>query len=125
MKKESNKDWLFWTPRIIAILFILFLALFSFDIFDLQLGFWGTIVGLLMHNIPSIILTIVLVLSWKKGTLAGYVFIGAGILYILLLAFGAEKFEWYMLSYSMIIAGPAFLTGYLFLMGSKKRLNKK
>ena len=42
---KINK-FIFWTPRILAILFILFLALFSLDVFDGNYGFWGTILGL-------------------------------------------------------------------------------
>lgn len=55
---KVNK-YIFWTPRILSILFILFLAMFSLDIFEGNYGFWGTIVGLFMHNIPAMILLII------------------------------------------------------------------
>lgn len=115
MKDKKNK-FIFWTPRILAILFILFLALFSLDIFDGNYGFWGTVLGLFMHNIPSLILLIVLLISWKHEIVGGIVFILAGLLYMGLLIF-RNQFEWYMLSWSLIIAGPAFLVGILFLIG--------
>ena len=53
MKKKINK-FIYWTPRILAILFILFLAMFSLDIFEGNYGFLGTIAGLFMHNIPAL-----------------------------------------------------------------------
>lgn len=110
---------LFWTPRILAIIFILFLALFSLDIFDMNLDFWGTVVGLFMHNIPSLILLIVLIISWKYEIVGGIAFIVGGLLYITILR--KNPFEWYMLSWSMIIAGPAFLVGILFIVGWMKK----
>jgi hypothetical protein len=37
-----------------------------------------------------------------------------------------NSFEWYMVSYSLIIAGPAFLIGILFIVNwLKKRNNRK
>ena len=58
MEKNISKS-LYWTPRILSIVFIFFLALMSLDIFEGNYGFWGTIVGLFMHNIPAMILLIV------------------------------------------------------------------
>ncbi len=111
--------FIYWTPRILSILFILFISLFSLDIFDLSLGFWGTIVGLLMHNIHSFVLTTVLIISWKHEIVGGVAFILAGLLYMALLL--TNQFEWYMISWSLIIAGPAFFIGYLFLLNWFKK----
>jgi hypothetical protein len=117
--------FVYWTPRIVSILFLLFLAMFSLDVFDADLGFWGTVIGLLMHNTPVFILAIILWISWKREIVGGIVFILAGLLYISLLAKDSllNHAEWYMLSYSLIIAGPAFFIGILFLIGwfKKKR----
>jgi hypothetical protein len=129
--KEMTKinKFIFWTPRILAILFILFLAMFSLDIFDGNYGFWGTIVGLFMHNIPSMLLLIVLIISWKHELVGAIVFILAGILYIarlLMTILMNPPPQWYMLSWSLTIAGPAFLVGILFLIGwrQKKKLGQ-
>jgi len=107
-------------PRVLAIFFIAFLSLFSLDIFDENRGFWMTILGLLMHNIPSLILIIVLIISWNYEIIGGVAFILAGLLYIVLI-FMNPVFNWYMLFWSMIIAGPAFLIGILFLLNWSKR----
>ena len=63
---ETLKQTMFWMPRVAGILFVLFLSLFALDIFEMQLGFWGTIVGLFMHLIPSILLAIALFIAWKR-----------------------------------------------------------
>ena len=81
---QSLKKTIFWTPRIFGILFILFVSLFALDIFDMNLGFWETIVGLFMHLLPSIALTISLVLAWKFEWTGAILFtlVGAWFLYI-------------------------------------------
>jgi len=120
---KVNK-FIFWTPRILAILFILFLALFSLDIFEGNYGFWGTILGLFMHNIPAMILLIILIISWKYELVGAIVFILAGILYIarlLMTILMNPPYQWYMLSWSLQIAGPAFLVGILFLIGWQQK----
>jgi len=118
MKKKINR-FVYWTPRILSIIFILFLMLFSLDVFAENLSFWRTVVGLFMHNIPVFILLAVLLISWKYEIVGGIAFILAGLLYIIVLMM--NPFEWYMLSWSLIIAGPAFLIGILFLIGWFKK----
>jgi hypothetical protein len=114
MRKKINK-YLYWTPRILSIVFILFLMMFSLDIFSIELNFWQTLVGLFMHNIPALLLLAVLIISWKHELVGGIVFTLAGLLYIVTLMM--RPFEWYMISWSLTIAGPAFLIGILFLIG--------
>ena len=118
-RSKKVSKFIYWCPRILGIAFILFLSLFSLDIFDLKLGFWGTVLGLVVHNIPSIILTILLIISWKYEIVGGIAFILFGILYIVWLF--TKPFEWYMLSWALQIAGIAFLTGILFLINWKKK----
>ena len=121
---KANK-FVFWVPRILAILFILFLAIFSLDIFEGNYGFWGTVLGLFMHNIPTLILLIVLIISWKHEVVGGIAFILAGIIYIAMLLITSLKtgFEWYYLLWAVQISGIAFLIGILFMINwyRKKR----
>ena len=122
MKKKINK-FIFWTPRILVVLFILFLAMFSLDIFEGDYGFWGTILGLFMHNIPVLILSIVLLVSWKHEIVGGIAFILAGILYIawILMTAITTGFEWYYLLWALQISGIAFFIGIMFLAGWFKK----
>jgi hypothetical protein len=107
---KSAKRTLFWTPRILGILFILFLSLFALDIFDMHLGFWGTIVGLFMHLIPSIALAIAVVLAWRWEWVGAALFIGWAIFYVSTM----HGFPW---SVYALIAGIPFVVGVLFLAG--------
>jgi hypothetical protein len=119
MKKNKL---LFWTPRILGIIFVFFLMMFSLDVFQEGLTASQIAVGLFMHNIPALFLLIVLIISWRYEIVGGIVFISAGLLYILMLAMN-PKFEWYMLSWSATIAGPAFLVGILFIINWRKKHN--
>lgn len=98
--------------------------MFSLDIFEPGLTMQQIFVGLFMHNIPALLLLIVLIISWKYEIVGGIVFILAGLFYISTLIM-SSKFEWHMLSWSAIIAGPALLVGILFILNWRKKHNHK
>lgn len=113
MEKKVGK-FTYWTPRILSIIFIAFLALFSLDVFGESLSFREVLIGLFMHNIPVFVLIAILVVSWKREIVGGVVFILAGLLYIFLVARGAD--DWRLaLAWSVQISGIAFLIGGFFL----------
>jgi len=127
MAEAKGGRFIFWTPRILSILFILFLAMFSLDIFGNGYSFWETVVGLFMHNLPSMILTVLLIISWKHEIVGAISFISAGILYIgfILRSAISTGFEWYYLAWAAQISGVAFFIGILFLIGWKQKRKKK
>lgn len=105
------KQILFWTPRILSILFVLFLSLFALDVFGEGYNFWQTALALLIHLIPSIVLVAALVLAWRWEWVGAALFIGFGIWY-LVISWG--KFNW---TAPVVIAGVPMLVGVLFLVG--------
>jgi hypothetical protein len=121
MAKKIGK-FVYWTPRILSIVFIIFLALMSLDVFEGNYGFWQTILALLIHNIPAFILLVVLLISWRREIVGGIAFIFAGLLYIALLM--RNPFEWYYLAWAIQISGTAFFIGILFLIGWKRKREK-
>jgi len=123
MEKKINK-FVYWVPRILSIIFIFFLALMSLDVFSSKLSFWQILVGLFMHNIPTLVLLIVLIISWKYEIVGGITFILAGLFYIIMVSI---KVAWYLaLSWSLTIAGPAFLIGIFFMINwfKKKQITR-
>jgi len=118
-----------WTPRVLSILFLLFLAMFSLDVIEPGRGIGEIAIGLFMHNIPVFVLLILLVIAWKHEIVGAVVFILAGLLYIVSIIVSGmmNSFEWYMLSWPLTISGPAFLVGGLFLAEwiQKKKLKKQ
>jgi hypothetical protein len=108
---KTLKQILFWTPRILGILFVAFLSLFALDVFGEGYGFWKTALALLIHLIPSLVLVAALVLAWRWEWVGAALFAGFGILY-LVDARGVSPVLYYM-----IFAGIPFLVGILFLLG--------
>jgi len=69
------KRVLFWTPRVLCILFAIFLSLFSLDVFSEGYGFWETILALLIHLVPVYIVVIALVIAWRWEWVGASLFI--------------------------------------------------
>jgi hypothetical protein len=118
MEDKINK-FIYWTPRILSIIFIVFLSLFSLDVFDMKLSFWETALGLFMHNIPVIFLLIVLLISWKREIIGGIVFTLAGIFYGVMMS--RDSLEGGMVSAILVIAVPALVIGILFIINWLKK----
>ena len=101
-----------------------FLALFSLDVFEPGMSAGKIMLGLLMHNIPSIIMAGLLVIAWKKEIVGAVGYFEAGLLYNGIVIFNIVNsgLQWYLaISWSLIIAGPLFIIGILFLINWKKR----
>jgi hypothetical protein len=119
--------FIFWAPRILSILFILFLALFSLDVFDGNYGFWGTLLALLIHNIPSIVLAVIVAIAWKHELVGVIAFALAGLVYVCLILHNIlrDLSNVFMLGWIVTISGPAFLVAILYYIGWKKAGHKK
>lgn len=100
---------LFWTPRILCILFAAFVSIFALDVFGEGYSFWETIVALAMHMIPTAVVLIALAIAWRWEWVGGLLFIALGAVYILIFPQG----HW---SAHLFISGPLFLVGILFLV---------
>lgn len=55
-----------WAPRLAAILIIFFTSLFSLDVFEMDASPLELLGGFLMHNIPSFVMLLMLVVAWKR-----------------------------------------------------------
>lgn len=106
---KTLKQIMYWTPRVAGILFILFISLFALDIFDMNLGVWGTILGLFMHLIPSILLAIAIALAWRWEWVGAVAFAGWAVFYVTYF----RGFDW---SVYAMIAGIPLVIGLLFLL---------
>jgi len=108
--KKAVKRVLFWGPRILCILFAVFVSMFALDVFDAGYGFWGTIIALLMHLIPTGIILVVLAVSWRLEWVGAILFGALGAWYIFMTV---GQFKWYVY---LMMSGPMFLVGLLFLI---------
>ena len=117
-----------WAPRILCILAILFVSMFALDSFDPRFTAWQQIQAFLIHLIPTYILILFLVVSWKWELIGG--------LMLIILALGFTPFiythnyqmnhsAWISLSVVLMINFPFILTGGLFVLSHflKKKNN--
>jgi hypothetical protein len=107
---KSVKRVVFWLPRILCVLFALFISLFALDVFGEGYGFWETIVAFLIHLVPTALVLITLAIAWRWEWIGAILFVALGVWYIIM-AWG--KFE---LTTYLLISGPLFLIGALFLV---------
>lgn len=77
---KTSMKLLYWTPRILCILAILFISIFAVDAFDAQLTIWQQIGGFLIHMIPSFILMVILAVAWKWELVGGSILLLFGLL---------------------------------------------
>lgn len=70
-----------WAPRAAAILIILFISLFSLDVFEMEASPLELLGGFLMHNIPSIAMIVLLILAWKRPAVGFVAFLIAAALF--------------------------------------------
>ena len=103
---------LYWTPRVLCILFAAFISIFAADVFGEGRGFWQTALALLMHLIPTFLIVGILVVSWRREWIGGVLFIVLGLLYIIW-AWDKPFGRWFTF---LMIAGPPVLVGALFLL---------
>lgn len=107
-----------WIPRILTILFIIFISLFALDVFGEGNGTGEVFLGLLVHLIPSIVLIVLLAVSWRCEKIGGAMFIVLGIIFTIFFSTYKELITF------LLISGPVFLIGILFWISSMKKGNK-
>ena len=108
--KRPVKKILFWSPRILGILIAVFVSLFALDVFGEGYSTVETIVALAMHLIPTFVILVVLGIAWRWEWIGGFLFVTLGVLYITLF------WEPSNLPAYLVISGPLFLAGILFLL---------
>ena len=108
-----------WLPRILVILLIGFFFLMTLDIFSMGHSWQQAALEFLMHNIPTLLLLITLIVAWKKPGVAGVIFV--------LFAVGTVVFyhTYRNLVAFLVLTGVPLLIGGLFLYEGKQSAGKK
>lgn len=101
---------LYWSPRILAILAILFVVLFSIDCFDAKMGLKEQLTCFVMHNIPAFMLLGILLISWKWEMIGG-------VLFCVIAVIGSFYFHAFGKNWgALIVLAPFVVTGILFII---------
>jgi len=107
------KTALYWLPRVLGILSILYIGVFALDVFTPGVPIREALLGLAIHLLPNSVLVVVLAVAWKHERVGGLLFILVSLLPFLLL----RNPTWV----NTLLAGPFFVTGVLFLASAQWR----
>ncbi len=99
-----------WFARILAILSILFMIMFSLDSFEGSESFGHKLIGFMKHNIPAFGLIVSLVVAWRYEVAGGVLFI------ISFMALGIFFKSFAGNSASLVIIAPFLISGILFIV---------
>jgi predicted neutral ceramidase superfamily lipid hydrolase len=116
--KQKYMKIIYWLPKILSIGFVIFLSLFSFDVFSEYSG-WNVVLPLLIHLIPSFIVLAVALISWKYGLVGAIAFMGFAAFYIFVAGLD-RPLSWYL-----GISLPAAIIGFLFLLSWLQKRKRK
>ncbi|MFA6260305.1 MAG: hypothetical protein WC760_02470 [Bacteroidia bacterium] len=101
------KNILLWTPRVLGILLTCFVSLFAMDAFNTDHPVTADYPGLFMHLLPTLLILVMLLISWKKPLFGGILFILLGF------AYSFKSLD--HLNWILVIGLPVFLIGALFI----------
>ncbi|MCD6254019.1 MAG: hypothetical protein J7J80_06430 [Thermotogae bacterium] len=120
-----KKGLVFWLPRSLSILFLLFLFMLSFDVFEEGRSAMEILIGFLIHNIPVFALLVPVILAWKRDLVGAVTFLVVGLLFIVFVMYNVlfrEEVSWDDPILSILtISGPAFLIAFLYFKSWKGR----
>jgi len=128
MKKSIRL--LYWLPRLICILAILFISLFAIDSFEPELSVRQQLIGFAIHLIPSFCLLILLFIAWKWELIGGVLFMIVGLgfsPFIFTHNYAMNHSIWISMSIILMITFPFIVVGFLFILNyffAKKNLKQ-
>ncbi len=125
---DTTSKIIYWVPRILCVLAILFISMFALDAFDPGLPLSQQILGFLMHMIPSFALLLVLVIAWKWEYIGGIIFAIIGIAtspFIYSLNYNRSHLAGVSLMIVCMVCLPFIIVGILFILSHFRRKGSK
>ena len=111
----TSRKALLWAPRLLLIVFALFLVIFSFDVFEENKGALAIAIGFVMHNIPSMMLGLLVFAAWRRE------WIGALACPVLAVAYIGWAWGRFPISVYSVMTGPLFLIAALYAVNWQLR----
>ena len=109
-RRVSRSLALCWVPRVLGLFFAVFISLFALDVFGTGEGFWPTVIGFLIHMLPTALVLLAVAVAWRRPRLGGLLFLLLAVGYVILVS-GRDRWSAFA-----ILGGPALLVGLLFLI---------
>ena len=110
MNKNIHSKFV-WVPRILSILFVVFLLLFSLDVFEQELSLWQSLLAFGIHNIPAMVLIVILIFAWRYELVGAIGYLLVSLFYVIMVI---DDFE---VTAFIVLAGPLLLLSILFTIG--------
>ena len=119
------KSIFYFTPRVLSIIMVLFLMLFSLDVFDTTTNIQELLIGLVIHNVPAIILLVASIFAWKHELIGVAIYYLGAVFYAVIVFDNQLNFfiqlSWIAtISLPLIIIGTLYLISYMFISRNKR-----
>ena len=101
---------IYWSPRLAGVLIIFFVSLFALDMFSPEYTLTEMLVGFLIHMLPSIVMSVLLILAWRRPWIGFLAFLLAALYFLRFLGGGLGESAGNFLLFS----GPLLLVSLLF-----------
>lgn len=115
---------LFWTPRVLCILAIMFISLFALDAFEHGRTLGQQLLAFLIHLIPSFILFAILLVAWKWEKIGGIIFALIGVILspiVFIHNYRMNGSVWMSLGIIGMITLPFVVVGVLFVLSHRQK----
>jgi hypothetical protein len=109
---------LYRLPRMLGILFAIFITIFALDVFEEGVPLRESLPDFLIHIIPTYILILILLIAWKWELVGGFLYLFACAFYLILM----RPTDWIAV---LLIGGPLLLIGILFIVSSRRTKKKE
>jgi hypothetical protein len=103
----NSAHLLLWAPRVLGILVCIFLSLFALDAFREEKPFVQAFLDFLIHLAPAALLLAIVAASWRREWVGGIAFVALAVAYGTIVT---NRLDWIL-----VISGPLFIVGMLFL----------
>ena len=111
----TSRKALLWAPRLLLIVFALFLVIFSFDVFEEGKGALEIAFGFVLHNIPSMMLGLLVFAAWRREWIGA---LACPVLAVVYIGWGWGRFP---TSVYFVMTTPLFLIAALYAANWKLR----
>jgi hypothetical protein len=110
--REPQKTVLYWLPRVISILFAVFISLFALDVFD-EYQFPEVLWALFMHMVPTLLVVIMLAVSWRREWIGTVLCMGLALFYLFGTNFDLDIVVFLLIPAPLIALSILWLLGWL------------
>ena len=121
---DKSEGLFYWLPRSLSIIAIIIVTAFSFDVFQSGESVAGQLEDLVIHLVPSYLLTVILVVAWKWEYTGGIIFLVIGLVsspYVFYGNYSNNHSVTSSLITILLVTVPFIIIGALFLVSYYKR----